>query len=276
VGAHRGEDTLLYLLKGFRVVAVEANPDLVAGIQRDFAPAIQSGQLTIVDKIMADRSFEKRNFYVDTRQSLWGSTHNFFIQRSKEFGHPIQVLSVETISLLDLVSVFGVPYYLKVDIEGNDLLCIQQLANIPEAERPHYVSIESARTKYPWEHRREFKVFRELGYDAFQVVPQHRVAQQQIPRPPREGAPVPDNYQLQHDMTGLFGKDLPPGDWLSARDACRQYQKIFWQQWLNGDEGILTGLWKGDKRHKIQRLWEGVLEWEAGWHDTHARRRSVS
>ena len=29
IGFHKGEDTLFYLLKGYRVIAVDADPDLI-------------------------------------------------------------------------------------------------------------------------------------------------------------------------------------------------------------------------------------------------------
>jgi hypothetical protein len=48
VGMHDGTDTAFYLAKGFKVVAVEANPDLVAAGRARFAREIDEGRLTIV------------------------------------------------------------------------------------------------------------------------------------------------------------------------------------------------------------------------------------
>src|SRR5438445_710549 len=48
LGAHRGHDTDFYLEKGFRVVAVEADPTLVGELRRRFAPAIAAGRLHVV------------------------------------------------------------------------------------------------------------------------------------------------------------------------------------------------------------------------------------
>lgn len=44
VGLHRGEDTDYYLQKGFRVVAVEANPQLVDECTARFAREIADGK----------------------------------------------------------------------------------------------------------------------------------------------------------------------------------------------------------------------------------------
>ena len=57
VGAHQGEDTDFYLRKGFRVVAVEADPVLAARLRENFATAIDCGQLVVVEAAVADALF---------------------------------------------------------------------------------------------------------------------------------------------------------------------------------------------------------------------------
>lgn len=47
IGMHRGADTEWCLAKGFRVVAVEANPALVKDVTERFADAIAAGRLII-------------------------------------------------------------------------------------------------------------------------------------------------------------------------------------------------------------------------------------
>ncbi len=42
VGLHRGEDAEFYLRKGFRVVAFEANPDLIQTCQAQFSDSIRT------------------------------------------------------------------------------------------------------------------------------------------------------------------------------------------------------------------------------------------
>ena len=54
-GMHDGSDTAYYLRKGFRVVAVEANPELVAAGQSRFRAEIAEGRLTIVNKAIAEQ-----------------------------------------------------------------------------------------------------------------------------------------------------------------------------------------------------------------------------
>ena len=54
VGLHRGEDTEFYLKKGFRVVAFEANPELVALCSQKFMPFMNQGQLNIIQGAIAE------------------------------------------------------------------------------------------------------------------------------------------------------------------------------------------------------------------------------
>lgn len=277
IGAHQGEDTIYYLLKGFRVVAVEANPELAALLHQKLAPAVQSGQLTIVDKILANSSFEKRPFYRNSAMSLWGTTHEAMVKRNETIwdGGVSEKIELDTISLVDLMNLFGAPYYLKVDIEGDDLMCVQQLSEVPPQERPHYISIESE--KVNWQALLdEFKTFENLGYDAFQVVGQHKVDQQQIPMPPREGRILPDHFKLEKDATGLFGRDLPPQEWITLQQAVAKYRWIFLQYFLNGDHGILNSWKEGRARHEIRQFWDKILGFEVGWYDTHARRKDIT
>ena len=55
VGMHDGTDTAFYLAKGFKVVAVEANPVLVEAARTRFAPEIAAGRLTIVGAAIAEQ-----------------------------------------------------------------------------------------------------------------------------------------------------------------------------------------------------------------------------
>jgi FkbM family methyltransferase len=48
VGAHRGVDTDFYLRKGFRVVAVEANPLLAERLRQRFAEPVRAGRLVVL------------------------------------------------------------------------------------------------------------------------------------------------------------------------------------------------------------------------------------
>lgn len=50
IGMYDGADTKYYLESGFRVIAVEANRDLIASAQKKFASYLSAGQLVCVNK----------------------------------------------------------------------------------------------------------------------------------------------------------------------------------------------------------------------------------
>src|SRR5690348_14148592 len=79
VGLHRGQDTAYYLAMGYRVVAFEANPDLVREFRSRFASAIEKGRLTIVEGAIARSEESWVPFYKPLRtepldMTLMGST----------------------------------------------------------------------------------------------------------------------------------------------------------------------------------------------------------
>ena len=49
VGMHNGDDTAYYLWRGFRVVAIEANPELVANAANRFRSEIEAGHVKILN-----------------------------------------------------------------------------------------------------------------------------------------------------------------------------------------------------------------------------------
>ena len=49
VGLHKGEDTDYYLKKGFQVVAIEANPELISECKERFKSRVARGDLRIIE-----------------------------------------------------------------------------------------------------------------------------------------------------------------------------------------------------------------------------------
>ena len=62
LGAHNGDDTCYYLRKGFRVVAVEANPILAEQIRGRFHEAVRGGLLTVLPGLTLRRNAERALF----------------------------------------------------------------------------------------------------------------------------------------------------------------------------------------------------------------------
>jgi FkbM family methyltransferase len=140
IGMHTGEDTARYLARGFEVVAVEANPDIVKAASRTFRDEILSGQLKIIGAAVSE-THGTASFAVSDAMTIWSSLSPEFIKRNEHAGISYRHVEVETIPFEDVLNEHGVPYYLKIDIEGHDMLCVRALHGY--REKPAFVSIES-------------------------------------------------------------------------------------------------------------------------------------
>jgi FkbM family methyltransferase len=257
VGFHTGEDTEFYLKKGFRVVAVEANPDLARAGGETFASAIASGQLTIVNKAVAETPGEV-TFFLNTELSVWGTLYPEWAERNDRLGAKSRPISVEATTMADLFGQYGVPYYLKIDIEGADLIALKGLEGV--AARPKFVSLESDKDSFR-ALRREFTIFEALGYNRFKVVPQANIAvQQRPPNPPLEGGLT--EHAFREGGSGLFGEEAP-GPWMTSAQAIERYKPIFLRYALTGDDPLISN----KRLVKLMRRC-GLRE---NWYDTHAR-----
>jgi FkbM family methyltransferase len=256
IGFHRGEDADFYLKKGFRVVGVEANAELCETAAERFHDEIESGQLVIVNRAVAKEP-GRLPFYVNTERSVWGTANAEWAERNRRLGTESIEREVEGITMCALLEQFGVPYYAKIDIEGNDLIALEGLAAAPT--RPKYISVESDKDSFR-ALRREFATMQALGYDAFKIVDQSRVRGRSAPSPTKEGRDVA--HRFRGTASGPFGEDLP-GRWLSADEAVEAYRPIFFKYALSGDDGYL--------RSKLLLSVLRRTPLGASWHDTHAR-----
>ena len=262
VGMHDGTDTAYYLAKGFRVVAVEANPALVTAAEDRFSAEIGRGQLTIVAAAIAETRGSVPMAVADD-MTIWSSIDPGFIQRN--IGVDYRYVEVPTITFSDVLAEHGVPYFLKVDIEGNDMLPIWALHEVDA--RPRFVSIESSVTG----HKPEFAdVFEELtrlctlGYRRFKYINQGRLSRIKLPREPREGAYV--DFRFEGHSSGPFGRETP-GRWLTAREALARAEALRIRHNLTG----YVGKWSDSRpgwAYTTARM--KLVGRPNGWYDLHA------
>src|SRR5262245_48569394 len=140
VGMHVGEDTAYYLAKGFDVVAVEANSALVEQVTAEFADEVARGRLRIFNVAIADRP-GTQSFAISDEMPIWSSMSPDFIARNEATGTRYRYVDVPAVRFEDILREVGIPHYLKVDIEGLDMLCVRALEAFDD--RPDFVSIES-------------------------------------------------------------------------------------------------------------------------------------
>jgi len=279
VGMHLGEDTEFYLRKGFRVVGFEADPRHVQLCRGRFAEAIADGRLILVEgAIVAGSALsagqQRVAFYRNETLSVWGTANVEWADRNARRGATSSQIEVAAVDFGAALEANGIPHYLKIDIEGSDLVCLEALKR--SEARPDYLSLESSKTSYA-SIRQEIALLSELGYDRFQAVEQSELPTLQSPPfPPREGGY--DARQFERGSSGLFGAELS-GTWKSRREILNLYRAIRLGYVLVGDEGILSRwTFRGSSRLQswarrlVHRLTRAAVP---GWYDTHARHCSV-
>lgn len=200
LGMNNGDDTEFYLRRGFDVVALEANPSLCEKARARFAPALAEGRLTVLNAAIWDRPGEA-TFHVNLDNDHWSSLDIGWAGRDASRCREIKVRCV---TLSELFAEYGVPHYLKIDVEGVDQAVLEQLS---AAERlPLYVSVEDCRFG-----PRYMEILAGCGYDGFKLLDQSQVP-----------ALADGDRRFPAGASGPFGNEVP-GNWLSHADMMALY-----------------------------------------------------
>src|SRR5215472_12597773 len=120
LGLHKGEDTAFYLAKGFRVVSVEADPDLARECQARFVPELSAQGLRIIEGAIAEGG-PKVTFYKDEK-SVWGTVNQDWAKRNEKLGSHHRLIEVNVLDIGQIFNDFGIPYYTRRnDVPGRAL-----------------------------------------------------------------------------------------------------------------------------------------------------------
>jgi FkbM family methyltransferase len=240
VGAHNGDDTAYYLQRGFRVVAIEANPELAQAIAARFQEECARGTLTVLNVgIASERG--RMPFWVNDENSVLSSFDRDLV--AKHGGRNYRI-DVECVPFADVLHRHGTPYYLKVDIEGHDRVCLDALEG-PGC--PAYVSCELTHVGGLIERLhaigyRGFKLVNQSTYTEATPVFEHEMGFRALRKlcriVPRLKHAVPNGvraefdtfaedqrYRFPHGSSGPFGEDTH-GLWRSADDVVRRFDAI--------------------------------------------------
>lgn len=235
VGMHSGQDTDFYLKKGFKVVAIEANPHLCEEGRKRFADYLKDGRLTIVNKGIS-RSSSKAIFYVNEEKSVWSSFEKNTAGRK---GHALKEVEVECCTLAEVVKEHGSPYCIKIDIEGHDEIALQSL--IDNNLCPPYISVENG--------TRMLDLLKDR-YPDFKFIQQNNVHKIKLSFPSLEGKFV--DHQFELGSSGPFGEETA-GSW-------KKYEEVYYD---------ISKVWNINTGEK-NPLWNDSVH---GWFDLHARSK---
>jgi FkbM family methyltransferase len=199
--------------------------------------------------------------YVNEQQDAWGTADPEWNQRFERLGTVSRIIKVRASTMKEILAEFGVPYYMKIDIEGYDHLCLLGLDDI--SGKPKHVSIEANATSLQAAIA-QLQILKRLGYTKFKMILQNDVRKQKCPTPAREGVYV--NYQFGSGTSGLFGEELP-GTWLNFEEVIAAYKYFYWKV---GMIGAHTGVFRHIKNELFKRILGRLFHPGGGWYDTHA------
>lgn len=171
VGVYDGADTAHYLTLGYRVIGVEASPDLCEKLRKRFQREIQDGRYTLLNFAIGERDHDALPFWL-SENPQWNSFDRSAATRE---GKTATQIDVPTRTTASLFKEFGVPNFLKIDIEGFDHLAVQGMGDAC----PGFISFEADK-----EHCDELVMdlyFR--GYRRFSLIEQRKKQPIQLPLP---------------------------------------------------------------------------------------------
>jgi hypothetical protein len=119
----------------------------------------------------------------------------------------VKQIEVETTTVIDLIRAFGAPDYLKVDIEGADLLCLHGLF---DSDLPRHLSIERPRSFS--DQMFALELMRRLGYRRFAFVEQQAEH---------------DSSSARRAVGGASGEEIAQGSWTGWLGAAIKNAWIF-------------------------------------------------
>lgn len=228
VGFHKGEDTVYYLKQGYNVIGVEANPLLVANAQKIFNKEIASKQLQLFNIGMAKEQ-GKLPFYINQHLSEWSSFDKALGCRMNTSYKQVEIACKKLSTLFDE---YGVPYYLKIDIEGYDPICLETIVGYNHY--PTYISCEASSSYC-------FDLLVQMEYTQFKLINQFRdfkainislEKSQLLTYLQNKKNRIKDRLQkflpFKHNFgsSGPFGEDTN-GYWYSADEIKEKYYQFF-------------------------------------------------
>lgn len=267
VGLFDAADTEYYLFRGYKVVAMDANPLMIEKSRLRFAREIESQRLVLLN-IGIGREHGTNVFWISD-VAEWSSFDRGLASRhgTKHESVPVSVMPFEKI-----LEQYGTPHYLKIDVEGSDMICVEALK---DRLMPPYLSVESecaadSAALPDNEATCMLELLRDVDYRQFKLVSQYRLdavrsnpAAQYFRRLVNSAAygrlrkaglskiaePFTDvsrikrlGFNFCQGSSGPWGEDVP-GGWMTfdkarsvylrERRACRAAMmlKEFWYDW---------------------------------------------
>jgi FkbM family methyltransferase len=279
VGMNNGDDTTYYLWRGFRVLAIEANPVLAANAAMRFTGEIETGRLRILNIGIAAEDGVLPFWICESESRFSSFDRNLASLNGTCPHHDIRVTCRRFRSLLEE---FGVPFYIKADIQGNEFFCVQDL---DPRQLPKFISVAFTISDVSL-----LTLLRNHGFNYFKCISQAHFLPLQLP-PVAAAGPVQRVEwlrQTRNPLIRIFRKlggrrwinrrlnHIRTRDgWLFPRGSSGPFGDELPGRWLTYDELCATF----DELLRLRRESPQSLSWAPGgilsnpfWVDLHARR----
>jgi hypothetical protein len=186
--------------------------------------------------------------------------HADWSKRNERLGAKKIAVVVPKVDIQKCFLEFGMPYYLKIDVEGVDRFVLRTLAGLPD--RPNYLSFESDKVDFN-NLLADLDFVESLGYSRFKVVQQATVPGRVLTTSDCSGKTL--THRFERHSSGGFGDDAE-GPWLTKGETIDVYRRVFAQYRILGDASLL-GRYLGLPLRIGRRILRQPLP---GWHDLHA------
>jgi len=198
LGMNNGDDTAYYLHKGLKVVGIDANPSMCERCKERFKNEINDGRLIVLN-IGVSEYTGKSEFYINGREP---EISTFFPRKFNDDAHEWRSESIEVRPFSSLVSSFGYPHFVKIDVEFCDKYVLRDM--LMNDIRPKFVSAEC----------HEIDVYRLLvamGYEEFNLVPGATVHERFNSAQVHHMDGSQRHFSFRPLASGPFGDDLREG-----------------------------------------------------------------
>lgn len=163
IGANRGDATLAALPKGYDVIALEPAPRVYSTLIKNF---IYNPRVTALRYAVSDKDYETVEFYECVEDGLSTLNKDWLTKETMPYyGKAYRTTKATTITIDTLVSKYGVPDLMKIDVEGGEWNVLRGMT-----KRYGKIALEWTFETFD-EHDKQCNYMYELGYR--RVAPQY-------------------------------------------------------------------------------------------------------
>jgi FkbM family methyltransferase len=216
-GSNNGDDIPYYLQKADRVVAVEANPGLVARIVSRFPQEIAARRLIVEHCVVTvDGGGGAVPFYVHKDNHVLSQ----FPRPEKSILDRYEEITIISRNAISIIEQYGEPFYVKVDLEHYDQFILMEF--LRKNIRPRFVSAESHSIDI-------FALLVSLGYTSFNLV-EGATVRAKYANHPIATLDGTKSYSFPDHSAGPFGEDIK-GPWMPPDIFFRRlaFEQLGWK-----------------------------------------------